>query len=110
MATPRPPALVVEWVSDDSQLCLLSSQLTAVPDHVGVYELPETVIMFPPHTPLIVKAIFHANIAELILSVSSGGRLLISVIANVSGFFEACSSVESDSDLRITITKGVHDA
>lgn len=103
MAKPHPPTLVVECVSNDSNRKLLSARFIAVPDHVDVYELTETVITFPPDTQLTVKAIFHANIREIVLSVSSGDRLVISVIATVRGIFEACSSIVNDSDLRITL-------
>lgn len=104
MTAYHPPTLAIECVSEDSERRLLSAQLVAVPNHVDVYELTET-ITFSPDTLLIVKAIFHANIQEIILSVSSGGRLVISVIAIVHGAFEACSSIESDSDLRITLER-----
>jgi len=110
----RPPILVVEFVSIDSKLqsrdiVLLREQLTEV-HKKGVYELPETVCIFPPDTPLAVKAIFDANTQEIILSVSCDGKLLLGLIAIAHGLFEASSSVKSDTDLRITLIKESHAA
>jgi hypothetical protein len=100
-----PPTLQIEFVTNESEFELLSKQLVPVPDHSDVYELPETVCMFPPNIPLKVKAIFHSNIREIALSVSSDGKLLLSVLAAVDTVFEACTSINADSDLRIVLTE-----
>lgn len=106
----HPPTLVVEHVTNDSELRLLTQRLVPIPDTVDAYELPETMCMFPPDTPIAVKAIFHMNTREIILHVSCAGRLLLGLIAVAHGIFEASSSVKADTDLRITLVQEAHAA
>ncbi len=109
------PILLVEFVSIDSKLQprdveLLRKQFTKIPDHSHAYELPETVCLFPENTPLTVWASFHTDTQEIILRVSSGGKLLLGLMAIAHGLFEASTSVKADTDLRITLIKEIHDA
>jgi hypothetical protein len=106
------PVIVVETVSDssESRLCELTlKRSTEIPES-GMFSAEVSGVEYLPGKKMDVVVMYNPTHDEIFIRVTSDRRKIIGVASTLGSILEATASINSDTEIRITIEKGLETA
>ena len=106
------PVIVIDSVSDSSEslLCELELKRSNEIPESGMFSAEVSGLEYLPCKKMDVVAMYNPTHDEVFIRVTSGRTKIIGVASTLGSILEATASINSDTEIRITVEKGLEAA